>query len=78
MENVWQSSEIFGKFWKRSKIVFKMFGKSSEIFRSVEKFPENFGNDSKVLFRGIFDFLKFSENRRKVLENFGETLRKFF
>ena len=45
LENLWQSSEIFGKLRKRSKMVLKF----SKNLRNIRKFSENY--DSKVFFR---------------------------
>ena len=42
------------------------------MFGNLQKFSENFGNGSKVIFRSFYDFLKFSENLRKCSEIFGE------
>ena len=81
LENLWQSSETFGKLRKQFKSVFQCFcdflkfSKSSEIFGGVRKFSENFGNGSKVIFRCFYEFFNFSENPRKSLEVFGN-LRK--
>ena len=49
-----------------------MFGKSSEVFGNLQKFSENFGNGSKVIFRCFDVFFKFSGNRRKCSEIFGK------
>ena len=50
LENLWQSSETFGKLRKRFKGSFQMFlsfskifRKSSEIFGSIQKSSEIFG-----------------------------------
>ena len=78
-ENFRKSSEVFGNlrefsenFGNGSKVIFRFFkisGKSSEIFRIVQKTLEN---DSKVIFRCFYDFLKFLENLRKSSEVFGK------
>ena len=60
--------KIFGK----SSEIFGNLRKSSEIFISVQKYSESFRNDSKVIFRCFYDFLKFSENLRKCSEIFGD------
>ena len=42
-------------------MIFKIFGKSSQVFGNIQEFSENFGNDSNVIFRCFYEFLKFSE-----------------
>ena len=67
--NLREFSENFGN---GSKVIFRFFkisGKSSEIFGIVQKTSEN---DSKVIFRCFYDFLKFLENLRKLSEVFGK------
>ena len=83
LENLWQSSETFGKLRKQFKIVFQCFydflklsenlQKSSKVFGNLRKFSENFKNGSKVICRCFYDFLNFRRifgNLRKCSENF--------
>ena len=55
----------------------KNLRKSSEVFRNLWKLSENFGNDSKVVFRCFDEFLKFSENFWKSSEVFGNLRKRF-
>ena len=78
LENFWQSSETFGKLRKQFKSVFqcfydffKIFGKSSEMFGNVRITSETV----QKCFQRFYDFLKFSENLRKLSEVF-ENLRE--
>ena len=48
-----------------------------EVFVNLQKFLENFGNGSKVIFRCFYDFSKFSENLRKSSEVFGNLRKRF-
>ena len=87
-ENLRKYSEVFGNSRKTSETAqvffqmilcfFKIIGKSSEpleVLGNLRKFSKNFGNGSKLIFRCFYDFLKFSENLRKLSEVFGN-LRK--
>ena len=58
LENLWQSSETFGKLRKQFKSVFqcfynflKIFEKSSEVFGNLRSFLENFENGYKNNFQ---------------------------
>ena len=52
-----------------------MLTEASGLFGNLRKFLENFGHNSKVIFRCFYDILKFTENLRKSSErNFGKTL----
>ena len=61
LENLWQSSETFGKLRKQFKSVFqcfynflKIFEKSSEVFGNLRSFLENFENGYKNNFQMFF------------------------
>ena len=69
--------ETFGKLRKQFKSVFQIFLWFSKIFGNLQKFSENFGNGSEVIFRCFYDFLKFSENLRKSSEVFGNLWKRF-
>ena len=73
LENLWQSSETFGKLRKQFKSVFQYFNDFLKFSANLLKFSENFGNGSKVIFRCFYDFLKIRENLRKSSENFQKT-----
>ena len=61
LENLWQTSETFGKLRKQFKSVFqcfynflKIFEKSSEVFGNLRSFLENFENGYKNNFQMFF------------------------
>ena len=53
-----------------------MLTEASGLFGNLRKFLENFGHNSKVIFRCFYDILKFTENLRKSSEVF-RNFRKF-
>ena len=91
-ENLWKSSEVFGKIQKLSQSAFKkqlfsifeLFVKSSEIVGSLRKSSEVFGKDRKLTENSqndlptIFeDFRKFSEMASEVFGNARKTSENF-
>ena len=68
LENLRQSSRIFGKRRKRFKSVFQMI---LWVFFNFWKIFGKFRKQFKNFFRLFYNFLKFSENLRKSLEVFG-------
>ena len=80
LENLWHSSETFGKLRKQFKSAFQCFydfltfsenlWKCSEIFGKLQK---RFKNNLQM----FYDFLKFSGNLRKSSEVFGNLRKRF-
>ena len=75
LENLWHSSETFGKLRKQFKSAFQCFYDFLKFSENLRKCSENFGNGSKVIFRCFYDVLNFRkifENLRKCSEIFGK------